>query len=81
MKITGKLRYESGLTKVLKRKARQLKRKWRRGKLRSGKKNKERRGKGGRGGSRKRWTGDRRLMRRRKKMLAIDILGIDGWGM
>ena len=32
-----KLRYELGLTEVLKRKMWQMKRKWRRGKLRSGK--------------------------------------------
>ncbi len=52
MKITGKLRYESGLIEVLKRKMRQMKRKWRRGKMRRGKKPK----KGGRAGSRERWT-------------------------
>ncbi len=34
MKITGKLRYESGLTEVLERKMRQMERKLRRGKMR-----------------------------------------------
>ena len=44
MKIIEKLRYESGLTGVLKRRVRQMKKKWRRGKMRRGKKIKRKRG-------------------------------------
>ncbi len=43
MKITGKLRYELGLTEVLNRKMRQMKKKLRRSKMSRGKKSRKRR--------------------------------------